>query len=238
MAIEHEQFDYDDNGTTLKGFVAYEKSAGKRPCVLVAHAWGGRGEFENEKAVLLAEMGYVGFAIDVYGDGTTGSGPDENSKLMQPFLDDRALLQRRLNCAVDAARTHDAVDANQIAAIGYCFGGMAVLDLARTGADVAGVVSFHGLFIPPGNTEGNTIKAKVLVLHGWDDPMAQPEAVVGLAAELTAAKADWQIHGYGNTAHSFTNPEANDPNLGAFYNSDADRRSWVSNTHFLEELFA
>jgi dienelactone hydrolase len=121
--------------------------------------------------------------------------------------------------------------------MGYCFGGLCVLDLARSGADVLGVASFHGLFHKPGNTEGNKISAKVLVLHGWDDPMAKPAQVIELAEELTKSGADWQIHGYGNTLHAFTNPAANDPAHGTVYNADADRRSWQSLQLFLADIF-
>jgi dienelactone hydrolase len=121
--------------------------------------------------------------------------------------------------------------------MGFCFGGLCVLDLARTGTDLLGVASFHGLFSPPGNTEGNRILAKILVMHGWDDPMATPDQVVGLAEELTAMGADWQIHGYGNTVHAFTNPTANDVAYGTVYDADADRRSWQNLQLFLAEIF-
>jgi dienelactone hydrolase len=129
------------------------------------------------------------------------------------------------------------VDAAHTAAIGFCFGGLSVLDLARTGADVAGVVSLHGIFVPPGNTDGNRITARVLALHGWEDPLATPEEVVGLASELTSMGADWQIHAYGNTTHAFTNPAADDWEGGKQYNAAADRRSWTATENFLAELF-
>jgi len=156
---------------------------------------------------------------------------------MQPLLDDRTLLQRRMTLALEVFRKQKEVDATRIAAMGFCFGGLCVLDLARTGADVAGVASFHGLFGQPGNTAGNRISAKVLVLHGWDDPMAKPDQVLGLAEELTAMGADWQIHAYGNTLHAFTNPAADDPDFGTVYDADADRRSWQSLQLFLAEIF-
>jgi dienelactone hydrolase len=124
-----------------------------------------------------------------------------------------------------------------VAAIGFCFGGLCVLDLARTGEDLAGIVSFHGLFGSPGNTAGNTIRAKILVCHGWDDPMATPDQVLGLAEELTGQGADWQMHAYGKTMHAFTNPEANDPGFGTVYSERADRRSWAAMTNFLNEIF-
>jgi dienelactone hydrolase len=157
---------------------------------------------------------------------------------MQPFLEDRALLQRRMKLALETVRRLERVDKDRVAAIGFCFGGLCVLDLARTGADLRGVVSFHGLLKPPGNTQGNKIQAKVLVLHGHDDPMVPVEDVVALERELTEAGADWQVHVYGHTMHAFTNPKANDPNFGTVYNPVADRRSWLAMQNFLEEIFS
>ena len=160
-----------------------------------------------------------------------------SAALIQPFLDDRIMLQNRLKVALEVLKNFDEVDTNRVASIGFCFGGLCVLDLARIVADLNGVVSFHGLLGSPGNTTGNKVKAKVLVLHGWDDPMATPDHVVSLAEELTIMGADWQIHGYGNTMHAFTKPEANDPDFGTVYQSDSDRRSWNSMQYFLSELF-
>ena len=238
MSIQTRIIDYSQDGKTFEGCLAWDDDGAEpRPAVLVSHAWGGAGDFEHARARDLAELGYVGFSLDLYGKGVRGSNPDENAALMQPFLDDRALLQKRLRLAVEVAAGQPEVDASRVAAIGYCFGGLCVLDLARIGADVSGVVSFHGLFFPPGNTAGNSIDAKVLALHGWDDPMATPEQVVALAAELTQAGADWQIHGYGHALHAFTNPEANDPDHGVAYAPAADRRSWRAMVNFLEELF-
>jgi dienelactone hydrolase len=205
--------------------------------VLVSHAWGGRSANEDGRADKLAELGYTALALDLYGKGNRGSGPDENAALMQPFLDDRALLQRRMGVALETLRAQPEVDAGNVAAIGYCFGGLCVLDLARTGADLAGVVSFHGLLAPPGNTTGNQVKARILALHGWDDPMATPDSVVALAKELSAMGADWQLHAYGNIMHAFTNPAADDPDMGTVYDAAADRRSWQAMTNFLDELF-
>jgi dienelactone hydrolase len=156
---------------------------------------------------------------------------------MQPLLDERITLQRRMTLALEQIRNQEIVDASRVAAMGFCFGGLSVLDLARTGADLSGVASFHGLFNSPGNTANNRINASVLVMHGWDDPMAKPDQVLALAEELTAMGADWQIHGYGNTMHAFTNPAANDPEFGTVYNERADRRSWQSLQLFLAEIF-
>ena len=238
MAVQNRLVDYHDGDVVLEGMLAWDDSIeGPRPGVLVSHAWGGRSDFEDGKANALAELGYAAFALDLYGKGVRGSGPEENAALMQPFLEDRAMLQQRLLVSLDTMRAQDSVDANRVAAIGFCFGGLCVLDIARTGADLAGVISFHGLFAAPGNTEGNTSRAKVLALHGWDDPMATPENVLALSRELTTMGADWQLHAYGNTMHAFTNPGANDRQMGTVYDAAADRRSWIAMQKFLEELF-
>ncbi|BCX81115.1 hypothetical protein MIT9_P0693 [Methylomarinovum caldicuralii] len=238
MTIQTREVEYFDGDTRLVGFLAWDDTRTiPMPGVLIAHMWGGREQFVCDKAVALAELGYAGFALDLYGDARTGSGPEENARLMQPFLDDRALLQRRMILSWETMRQQSMVDPAQTAAIGYCFGGLCVLDLARTGTEVGGVVSFHGLLKPPGNTAGNPIKAKVLVLHGHDDPMVPVEDVVALETELTKAGCDWQVHVYGHTMHAFTNPKANDPDFGTVYNPDADRRSWIGMRNFLEELF-
>ena len=239
MTVQTRTIEYTHGDTLLEGFFAWDDSlAGPRPGVAVAHAWGGRGEFEQGKAIKLAELGYTGFALDMYGKGVTGSGPEENAVLMAPFMEDRQLLQDRMHLAISVLREQEEVDATSVAAMGFCFGGLCVLDLARTGSDVRGVVSFHGLFMPPGNTAGTPISAKVLCLHGYDDPMAPPQNMLDLAAELTSVGADWQVHAYGNTVHSFTNPAADDKPAGTAYDARADRRSWAALQDFLQEVFA
>ncbi len=236
--IQERLVEYEHAGASLEGFLACDDTEdGARPAVMVVHAWAGRSEFECDKARALAELGYVGFAADLYGKGVLGNSVEENAGLMQPFLDDRALLQSRSTTALETLKSLPEVDNDRIAAIGFCFGGLCVLDLARIGTDIKGVASFHGLFGAPGNTAGTKIKAKVLALHGHDDPMVPVDAVVALEKELTEAGADWQIHVYGNTLHAFTNPAANDPVLGAIYNKNADKRSWQTLLNFLDELF-
>jgi len=238
LSIETRTIDYLDGDVVLEGLLAWDSAAkGPRPGVMVSHAWAGRSALEDGKAVALAELGYTGFALNLYGKGVLGGSTDENAALMQPFLDDRVMLQKRMLISLNTLREQPEVDASQVAAIGFCFGGLCVLDLARTGEDLAGVVSFHGLFGSPGNTADNEIRAKVLALHGWDDPMSPPDQVVGLAVELSGQKADWQLHAYGNTMHAFTNPEANDPDFGTVYNAVADKRSWTAMSNFLAELF-
>ncbi|KJS08262.1 MAG: carboxymethylenebutenolidase [Gammaproteobacteria bacterium BRH_c0] len=239
MSIQTRIVEYSDGTTQFKGYLAWDDSInGPRPGVLIAHTWAGRSDHEGEKARKLAELGYVGFAIDMYGEGKLGTGVEECSAMMQPLLADRATLQQRINLALDTARQLPEVDTHRIAAMGFCFGGLCVLDLARSGADLQGVVSFHGLFTAPGNTEGNKISAKVLCLHGYDDPLVPAQSIIDLGDELTTAGADWQIHAYGGTVHAFTRPDANDPDFGAVYNPSADRRSWQSLLNFLAEIFA
>lgn len=239
MAIISNTVNYLDQDTVLEALFAFDDAqSGPRPAVLISHAWGGRDAFVAEKAQRLADLGYVGFALDMYGKGVLGATPEENSKLMQPFIDDRALLQRRMLAALTAVKNLPWVDSGKIAAIGFCFGGLCVLDLARTGADIRGVVSFHGLFMPAENIQGTAINAKVLAIHGHDDPMVPVEQVVALERELTDAGADWQLLIFGHTMHAFTNPAANNPDFGTVYKPIADQRSWLAMKGFLAEIFA
>lgn len=238
MTILSNTVSYMDGDVVLEAFFAYDDAvSGRRPAVLINHAWGGRDDFVADKAKKLADLGYLGFALDMYGKGVRGSAPEENARLMQPFMEDRRLLQRRMEAALAAVKMMPWVDDGRIAAIGFCFGGLCVLDLARSGSDVKGVVSFHGLLGAPEHTQNNRIKAKVLALHGHDDPMVPVEQVIAFEQEMTRAGADWQLHAYGNTMHAFTNPLANDPGFGTVYQKDADRRSWQSMKNFLEEIF-
>ena len=235
MAIRTETVIHHHDGSDLHGLLVWDDTLpGHHQTIMIAHAWAGRGENEVRRAHELAELGYAVFAIDLYGEAKLGSSKGENAALMQPFLDDRHLLQLRMNHVLETVKQLDIVDPGRITAIGYCFGGLCVLDLARSGADLAGVVSFHGLLKPPGHPT-DAIEAKVLVLHGNDDPMAPVEDVVALQSELTEAGADWQIHIYGNTLHAFTNPAADDPGFGTVYDEDADRRSWQTLLDFLGE---
>ncbi len=238
MRIVSNTVGYLDGDVPLEGFFAYDDDIkGQRPVVLIHHAWVGRDEFVADKARKVAELGYLAFAADMYGKGVLGSGPEENARLMQPFMQDRAKLQKRLHAALSAVKLLPWADNRRIAAIGFCFGGLCALDLARSGADVRGVVSFHGLLNAPDNIPEPRIKAKALVLHGHDDPMGTPEQVLALQTELTNAGADWQVHNYGHTMHAFTNPVANNPDFGTVFQPVADRRSWQAMQNFLSEIF-
>lgn len=231
--------DYHDGGTVCEAYVALPDDIPNAPAILVVHQWAGQGEQERETADRMAALGYAGIAIDVYGKGARGDPAADNSALLGPWFGDRAGLLRRLTAAVDFAKGLDGVDAARIGMVGYCFGGLCVLDVARGQVpDVLGVVSLHGVFAPPQLGEQGPISAKILVCHGYDDPMADPQSMLGLADELTAAKADWQIHAYGHTTHAFTRKTANEPEKGMNYSPDADQRSWHTTVEFFDKVFA
>lgn len=234
-----EILDYKNGEQTLEAYVALPAGSERRPCVLICHQWAGTSDFERARAEDLARLGYVGIAIDAYGKGQRGSIATDNSALMNPCMEDRAMLRRRLLAGVEAAKAHPRVDPQRIAAMGYCFGGLCALDIARSGtADVRGVVSFHGLFAAPATGPQAPIKSKVMIHHGWDDPLAPPADVVAVAKEMTEAQADWQFHAYGHAMHAFTSPGANAPDRGLQYNENAARRSWASTLAFFEEVLA
>ena len=232
--IQTQEIEYRDENTVCKGFVAFDdRETSPKPAVLISHTVHGREEFVENKARQIAELGYVGFALDMY--GRRGETVEENRALMNELLADRALLTRRIRAALSAVRTLPQVDGARVAAIGYCFGGLCVLDLARSGSDVRGVVSLHGL-LKGHDLPKQSIPAKVLVLHGHEDPLVPPEDVRAFQDEMTAAGADWQIHIYGGTMHSFTNPKAANPEAGLQYNPVADQRAWTSLVAFLSEV--
>lgn len=234
MAIANTTIRYEHQGVTFEAYAAWDDSNDAiRPIVIVAGTFMGRTGFEEAKARSLAELGYVGVAIDVYGLGNWPRDFDEALARMGKMDADRGLLRDRLLASLRMARDTGAPgDPARVAAIGFCFGGKCVLDLARSGADVAGVVSFHGVYDQPPFPNGE-VKASVLVLHGWDDPLDPPETVLALSKELTEAGADWQLHSYGHTVHAFTNPAREE-----MYNPRADRRSWQAMRNFLDEIFA
>ncbi|SDW35263.1 dienelactone hydrolase family protein [Nitrosomonas communis] len=230
--------DYQDGDTELEGYMVYHETDAPKPVVLVAHDWSGRREFACKAAERVAAMGYVGFALDMYGKGIFGrdGDVDGNAALMHPYASNRALLRQRINAALLAVRKLPQVDATRIAAMGYCFGGMCVLELARSGADVKGVISIHGILARDYITN-ETISAKVLCLHGHDDPMVPPEQVLAFEQEMTEAGVDWQMHIYGGTMHAFTNPVANNPTFGTVYKEIAAKRAYQSIDNFLAEIF-
>ncbi len=205
---------------------------------MVLHGWEGRSEFQIEFAKNLAEWGYVGFAVDLYGKGMAPATSDECQRLMMPFMQDRALLQDRLLHIVEVLRRLPEVEPDRIAAVGFCFGALCALDLARTGSDVRAIASFHGVLSQPGNAASNKIKAKVIVFHGWDDPFAPPQDLIALGSELSDGDADWQFQAFGKTMHAFMARGANNPDVGIMYNEVSARRALASLKTFLPEVFA
>lgn len=234
--MKKEVIDYTIDGSPYEGFLISQDDS-PRPTVLISHAWAGLGDYEKQKADDLAALGYNVFAIDMYGKGQRGTSVEENQQLMSTLTNDRALLRKRIKAAYETAQAMSCVDENKIAAIGYCFGGLCVLDLARSGVAVKGVGSFHGFFNPPENLPNELIKAKVIAFHGYDDPMVPPEEIDKLSKEMNDAGVDWQIHSYGLTYHAFTNPAAQDASAGTVFSEKANRRSWKTLTAFLEEVF-
>ena len=234
--LKTQKIEYQDDDIVLEGYYAYDdQSTAKKPAVLVCHDWSGKNDFACDKAEKLAQLGYVGFAVDMYGKGKIGKTKEEKTALIKPLMEDRTALQKRILAAFETVQKIDVVNHARIGAIGFCFGGLCVLDLARSGADVKGVVSFHGLLKAPEKSNHASIKAKVLALHGFEDPMVPPEQVKVFGEEMTQAKVDWQIYIYGNTMHGFTNPEANDPGFGTVYSKSADARSWIAMKEFFKE---
>lgn len=239
MAIQQRTVTYGQGADAFSGQLAWDDALdGPRPGVMVAHTIRGRTQFEDNKASQLAELGYAGFALDVYGAANIGLSDEQSRAQMEALLADREELQRRLLLSLSTMKSQPEVDAAECAAIGFCFGGLSVLDLARLDAELKGVASFHGLFHPPDNIKLASSTVKVLAMHGWDDPLATPDAVLSFASEMSERGVDWQLHGYGNVQHAFTNPAANDTVRGTVYDAAADRRSWASAQDFLSELFA
>lgn len=233
--MRKELVEYRDGATVCEAYVAYAASHGKQPCVLIAHDWSGRLPHIDRMADEMAAHGYVGIAIDTYGRGNRGRIDADNSELMAPFIADRALLLRRLQAALDAAASLPFVDSHRVAIVGYCFGGLCALDLARGGdARLVAAISIHGVLSkPPGPSR--QIGASVLVLHGWEDPHAPPGEVLELTRELTQAGADWQLHAYGHALHAFTAENLNDPAKGLAYHPKAAARARRSQFTFLAE---
>lgn len=235
MTLREQFMEYDDGATPLEGFFCYDDSRpGPLPAILVGHHIHGLDEFTQRKARRLAWHGYAVFAADMFGKGTTQQSVDNKRILMRALLADRAALTRRITLALTTVQGLSPVDARRVAGIGFCFGGLCVLDLARSGAQVRGVASVHGLLKPNG-LPAQKLSTKILMLHGYDDPLAPPEDVLAIAQEFTAAGADWQLHAYGHTVHAFTNPNARDAKGGLLYNENADRRAWHALLQFFEE---
>lgn len=237
--LKTQVIEYRQGDAVLEGYLAYDPSqTGKRPGVLVVHEWKGLDEYAKSRTEQLARLGYVAFAADIYGKGIRPQTPEEARTQATLYRSNRALLRERVNAALAELRKQPQTDGERLGAIGYCFGGTTVLELARSGADIEGVVSFHGGLDSPNSQDGKQIKSKVLVLHGADDPLVSQEDIKAFEQEMRAGNVDWQMVNYGGTVHSFTNPKAgNDPSKGSAYNPDSDRRSFEAMKVFFEEIF-
>ena len=235
---EQRELKQDYNGQTLTHVIVHDESGRVLPTVLIIPTVMGVQPLELGFAEKFNALGYHAVVADLFGRRFTPVVDKEPAfAAMGELRADRAALRQRLLAVLEEVRKREHVDANKIAVIGYCFGGLCALDVARSGADVAAVAAFHGLFDPCG-LPPQPIKAKVLAMHGWDDPMVPPDAVVALGNELTEAGADWQIHCYGHVGHGFTNPRADLMNIeGVAYNEAAERRSWAALENFLAEIF-
>ena len=238
--VRMETVEYKLGDTVMIGYAAWDDAIqGQRPGVLVVHEWYGLNDYAKSRARQLAQLGYVAFAVDMYGNGVTAKDAAEAGKLATALRSDRPLMRARAQAALDTLRKNAFCDPKRVAAIGYCFGGGVVLELARSGADVAGVASFHGNLDTPNPEDAKNIRAKVLVLHGANDPHVNAEQVANFQKEMRATQVDWQMVSYGGAVHSFTNPASgDDPSKGVAYNAAADRRSWQAMKDFFAEIFA
>jgi dienelactone hydrolase len=237
-AIQSKTMEYKQGDATLAGVLVWDDAvSGPRPGVLVVHQWLGLTDYEKHRATMLAQLGYVAFCADIYGKDSRPKDVSEAGPLAGKFKADRELLRARANAGLEQMKKSELVDPKRVAAIGYCFGGTAVIELARSGADLAGVVSFHGGLDSPTPADGKNIKCPLLVCHGADDPFEKPEDLAAFENEMRAAKVDWRLIKYGGAVHSFTQPDPGFSNPGAKYNEKADKRSWEDMKLFFAEIF-
>jgi dienelactone hydrolase len=235
--VQSKTVTYKDGETECEGFIAWDAGRkGIRPVVLVVHDWMGRGEFDEARAKQLAELGYLAFSADVYGKGVRPKNAEQAGDAAGSWKADVPALRTRLKAALDTALADASADKTRVAILGYCFGGTCALELARSGADIDGAISFHGGLDSETPDDAKAIKGKVLVLHGADDPFADLESVLALNEEMKNAGVDYQVVLYGHAVHSFTNRRAGtDNSKGAAYNEKADRRSWEAMQDFLAD---
>src|SRR4051812_22672935 len=237
--IKTQAVEYKDGDVVLEGYLAYDdvKTFAKRPGVVIVHDWKGLRDDAKMRAEMMAKLGYIAFAADIYGKGVRPETNEEAAKLATSFKNDRAKLRKRAEAALDELKKNKQVDPNRIVAMGYCFGGTTVLELARDGAPLAGVVSFHGGLSTPTPGDAKNIKGKVLVLTGADDPNVPPSEVQAFEDEMRKAGVDYSVTAYGGAVHSFTIKDAgNDNSKGAAYNEKADKRSWQAMKDFFAEI--
>src|SRR6185312_6946584 len=239
--LQTKDIEYQDGALKMRGLLAYDDAhSGKRPGILVVHESWGLGEHAIERAKMLAREGYIALAADMYGDRRVASDLPQAMELIGELRTDPGKLRQRAESALAALKAQPHVDPSRLAAIGFCFGGTTVLELARGGADLRGVVSFHGGLQTAAPAEPRAVTPKVLVCTGADDPMIPPDQVTAFEDEMRKAGADWQVIAYGNTVHSFTNPDAGKTVKldGVAYNAQTDKRSWAAMRSFFDEIFA
>jgi dienelactone hydrolase len=228
--VQSRTVEYSDGQTTFEGYLAWDDdSDDDRPGVLVVHEWYGLNDYARARTRQLARLGYVAFAADIYGKGNRADNAREAARLSGQFKNDRPLLRRRAQLALRQLKRSELCEDDDVAAIGYCFGGTTVLELARSGADVSAVVSFHGGLGTDRPARRGQVKAEILVCHGGDDPHVPDAELLAFMKEMRSAGASWQVNIYSGAVHSFTNPQAgDDPSSGVAYNRRADRRSWAA----------
>lgn len=242
-AIVGEEVSYRTDSTEMRGYLAYDDAIkGARPAVLVVHEWWGHNDYARKRAEMLASMGYVALAVDMYGDGKLADHPDDAMKFMQAAVSNKEEAQARFVSALELLKSHARSDSEKVAAIGYCFGGAVVLNMARAGMDLDAVVSFHGSIDPMGNpAQPGKVLAKVAVFNGEQDPMVKPESIAAFKQEMSAAKVDYQFVNYPGALHSFTNPAADEFGqrfeMPLAYNKAADEASWQAMSELFDEVF-
>lgn len=237
-ALKTETVKYKVGDVECQGYLAYDDQGGKRPGILVAPEWWGLTDYAKHRAEQLAGLGYVALAMDPYGDGKTTDDPKEAGKLAGGLKKDLPTLRERAKAALELLSKQEMVAPDKLGAIGYCFGGTTVLELARTGADVKGVVSFHGSLATPNPKDAENIKGKVLICHGADDRFESPAEIAEFQESMRDAKVDWQMNIYSGAVHAFTNPDADRHGIpGIAYNKNADSRSWEAMKAFFHEIF-
>ena len=239
-AIRTETVEYKHGDVMLEGYLVYNDSfKDKVPGVLIVHEWTGIGPYVKRRAQEIAALGYVAYCIDIYGKGIRPKDAKEAAEQASIYRSDRQLMRERAKAGLEELRKCKFVDPKRIAAIGYCFGGGVALELARSGADISGVVSFHGNLDTPHPEDAKNIRAKILACHGADDPVVTQEQVIAFQNEMRVGHCDWQMNIYGNAMHSFTNPDSgNDPSKGVAYNKEADMRSLEEMKSFFKEIFS
>jgi dienelactone hydrolase len=240
--VVEREIDYESQNVSLKGFVAYDDSIqGRRPGVLVVHEWWGHNDYARERTRMLAKLGYVALAVDMYGDGKVAAHPDDAKKFSAEIKQNLPLAKARFLAALNALNLQPTVDTDRVAAIGYCFGGAIVLEMARAGMDLDAVVSFHGSLSAQQPAQPGKVQARILVAHGGADPMVSDEQMTAFIHEMNQAGADFQINVYEGAGHSFTNPAADEYgarfNLPLKYDRQADEASWQAMRTLLDEVF-